>query len=89
MTDVIRSAEVADRAISVRLDAEAQDALASLTRDGISQSQAIRAALIATSREARRTRLEEDAKRLGADPRDRELVREIQEFFGELDLPEG
>jgi len=84
MTNVIRSDVVADKAISVRLDAEAQRALAFLLRDGRSQSEAIRSALIAASRAARYDRMEADAKRLADDPEDRALIAELQEFFGEV-----
>jgi hypothetical protein len=75
---------MADKAISVRLDAEAQRALVYLLRDGGSQSEAIRSALIAASRAARYDRMAADAKRLADDPEDRALVAELQEFFGEV-----
>ncbi len=84
MTNVIRSEEVAEKAISVRLDAEAQRALERLTSDGMSQSQAIRQALIQSAREARREQMRADAERIANDPHDRAVIAEIQEFFGEL-----
>ena len=87
MTNVIRSAEMAEKAISVRLDAGAQRALAYLTRSGASRSEAIRSALVAVSREARYTEVEADAKRIGDDPQDRALVAEIREFMDELAPP--
>ena len=78
---------MAEKAISVRLDGEAQRALEFLVRDGISQSEAIRSALIAASRAARYERMAADAKRLGSDPHDRAIVAEIREFMDELAPP--
>jgi Arc/MetJ-type ribon-helix-helix transcriptional regulator len=74
---------MAEKAISVRLDAEAQRALQFLVRDGSSQSDAIRSALIAASRAARYDRMAADAKRLANDPQDRALIAEIRDFFDE------
>ena len=88
MTNVIRSADMAEKAISVRLDADAQRALARLTKDGTSQSQAIRQALIRTARESRREQIRADAERIGSDPHDLAVIAEIRDFFGELDPPE-
>jgi Arc/MetJ-type ribon-helix-helix transcriptional regulator len=83
MTNVIQSIEMTERAISVRLDPEAQRALQRLMRNGMSQSEAIRSALIAASRSARHEQMSSDAKRLADDPQDRALVAEIGEFFDE------
>ena len=83
MTNVIRYEVMAEKAISVRLDSEAQRALELLMRDGTSQSEAIRSALIAASRAARYERMAADAKRLGNDPQDRALIAEIRDFFDE------
>ena len=83
MTNVIQSEQVAEKAISVRLDADAQRSLELLMRDGTSQSEAIRSALISASSAARNARVEADAKRLGADPDDRALIAELNEFFDE------
>lgn len=87
MTNVIRSSDMAEKAISVRLDAQAQEALAWLMGRGYSQSEAIREALVRTARLAEREQVTADAKRIGNDPRDRAVIAEIAEFFGELDLP--
>jgi Arc/MetJ-type ribon-helix-helix transcriptional regulator len=76
---------MAERAISVRLDEEAQRALELLTRDGGSQSKAIRDALVSLSRIAWREQAEADAKRLAASARDRAVVDEIRGFFDEHD----
>jgi Arc/MetJ-type ribon-helix-helix transcriptional regulator len=84
MTNVIRSADMAEKAISVRLDAEAQRAVKFLMRDGASQSDAIRSALIGAARADRHAQVEADAKRIANDPVDRAVIVELQEFFGEL-----
>ena len=73
-----------EKAISVRLDGEAQAALAQLMSRGVTQSEAIRQALIDASRAAWYAQAREDAKRIAADPADRAEMAEIQEFFGEL-----
>jgi Arc/MetJ-type ribon-helix-helix transcriptional regulator len=89
MTDVIRSADVAEKAISVRLDAEAQRSLEWIMGHGYSQSEAIREALIRAARSEERAQTQADAKRIANDPIDRAEIAAIQEFFGELDLPPG
>jgi Arc/MetJ-type ribon-helix-helix transcriptional regulator len=87
MTNVIRSESMADKAISVRLDASAQRALEQLTRDGRSQSQAIRQALIEAARAGVLEQVRADAKRVGNDPEDRALMAEIREYMDELAPP--
>jgi Arc/MetJ-type ribon-helix-helix transcriptional regulator len=87
MTNVIRSEEMAEKAISVRLDADAQRALERLTARGVSQSQAIRQALIDADRDARREQVRADAERIGNDPDDRALMAEIREYMDELAPP--
>lgn len=89
MTNVIRSVEVAEKVISVRLDEDAQRALAWIMRHGYSQSEAIREALIRAANVRERQQMEEDAKRLGSDLHDRAVTAEIREFFGELEFPAG
>jgi Arc/MetJ-type ribon-helix-helix transcriptional regulator len=78
---------MAEKAISVRLDAEAQRALERLTARGVSQSQAIRQALIDADRDARREQVRADAERIGNDPDDRALMAEIREYMDELAPP--
>jgi hypothetical protein len=87
MTNVIRSDAVAEKAISVRLDEEALRALARLTKPGVSQSQAMRQALIEAARAAWFEQAEADAKRIGNDPADRAVIAEIHAFFDELTPP--
>ena len=74
-----------ERAISVRLDGDAQSALARLTRDGRSQSQAIREALVIAAKQSWYAAAERDARRLAESPTDRAEVEAIREFFGEPD----
>ncbi len=76
---------VAERAISLRLDEEAQRALELLMLGGKSQSAAVREALI----EASKLRLYEvaaaDAARLGSDPDDLREVAAIRASFDAVD----
>jgi Arc/MetJ-type ribon-helix-helix transcriptional regulator len=78
---------MAEKAISVRLDADAQRALEWLTSRGVSRSEAIRQSLIRSAREARREQMRADAERIGNDPHDRAVIAEIREFFDELAPP--
>ena len=87
MTNVIRSTDMAEKAISVRLDAEAQRALDRLMEQGVSQSEAIRQALIDAARERRLAQVRADAERVGNDPADRAVIAEIREFMDELAPP--
>jgi len=78
-------AGVPERAISVRLDEEAQRALERLMQNGKSQSAAIRDALI----DAARLRLIEqaaaDAKRIANDPEEQRELAEIRALFNQID----
>ena len=87
MTNVIRFGGVPDRAISVRLDRDAQRALATLTAHGLSQSEAIRQALMLAAQAATLEQVQADAERLGRDEGDRALMREILEHMDELAPP--
>ena len=60
-----------EKAISVRLDEEAQEALRSLTSSSRSQSEAVREAIVELARRGRRGDLAAEAKRLSADREDR------------------
>ena len=60
-----------EKAISIRLDEEAQEALRVLTRSGRSQSDAVREAIVEMARRGRRRDLVAEAKRLSHDPEDR------------------
>lgn len=74
---------MSDKPISVRLDEDAARALAFLTRNGASQSDAIRQALLRTASTARADQLRADAERVGNDPQDRALMAEIRAFMDE------
>ena len=79
---------MAERAISVRLDAEAQRALEKLIESGMSQSQAIRHALVQTAdRRTPRRSLSVEAMMLAANEEDRRIKAELLEFMGELSEP--
>jgi Arc/MetJ-type ribon-helix-helix transcriptional regulator len=78
---------MAEKAISVRLDADAQRALAQLTARGISQSHAVRQALLDAARAAWMEQARADAERIGNDPDDRALMAEIREYMDELAPP--
>ena len=75
-----------ERAISVRLDEDAQRALRVLTRDGRSRSDAIRAALIAAARRAEPS-VREEAAALAADDGDRAEMAEVAALMEELRAP--
>ena len=77
-------AGMVERAISVRLDEEAQRALGKLIGSGMSQSKAIRYALIQTAdRERPRMSLSAEAMMLAANEEDRRIKVELLEFMGE------
>ena len=71
MTDPDTVASLPERAISVRLDEKAQRALDELVDSGLSQSEAIRRALVQTATRLRNERLAEESRRVAADPEDR------------------
>lgn len=60
-----------EKAISIRLDEEAQEALRALTGSGRSQSEAVREAIVELARRGRRSDLAAEAKRLSIDRDDR------------------
>lgn len=60
-----------DKAISIRLDDEAQEALRALMTSGRSQSDAVREAIVELARRGRRGDLVAEAKRLSIDREDR------------------
>jgi Arc/MetJ-type ribon-helix-helix transcriptional regulator len=84
MTERDTFVDMAERAISVRLDVQAQRALDALLASGMSQSQAIRYALVqAASRGGERRSLTVEAMRLSASEDDRRVKAELLEFMGE------
>jgi Arc/MetJ-type ribon-helix-helix transcriptional regulator len=79
---------VGDRAISVRLDAESDAALAALVSSGLTQSQAIRASLVEAAGRLEGDRsLAAEAARLAADERDRSEIAEVRALMDELRAP--
>ena len=74
-----------ERAISVRLDDDAAAALRTLTRSGMTQSEAIRVALVeAAARRAGGASLAAEAARLAADELDVEEVATVRALMDEL-----
>src|SRR5665811_1252023 len=69
------------KTLTIRTDAEVEQALESLTRDGRSRSEATRAAILAAERTHRRALLRAEAEQLRSDPDDvlasRELAAEM------------
>ena len=69
-------------AISVRLDDEAQRALAQLEASGLSRSEAIRTALVRSAQQMRRREaLRQEMAALEADKGDRREMLEVAEFM--------
>lgn len=72
-------------AISVRLDDEAQRALAQLEASGLSRSEAIRAAIVKSAQHLRRREtLRQEMAALEADEEDRREMLEVAEFMEQL-----
>ena len=84
MTDLDTVCDVPERAISVRLDERAQRALDELVASGLSQSEAIRSALVETAGRLRDEGLLEEARRVAADPDDRAEAAAVLTFMEEL-----
>ena len=75
---------VPDRAISVRLDPDADAALDQLVASGLTQSQAMRLALVeAARRRAGDSSLAAEAARLAADESDRREIANVRAFMDE------
>ena len=76
------------RAISVRLDDEADKALRTLEATGLSQSEAIRTALLSSARHLRRRReLAAEVAALEADEGDRAEMLAVAELMESLRAP--
>jgi hypothetical protein len=76
------------RAISVRLDDEADKALRALEASGLTQSEAIRAALLTSAQRLRRGReLAAEVAALEADPDDREEMLAMASLMEVLRAP--
>jgi hypothetical protein len=75
---------VKDRAISVRLDRDAETALRILTSRGVSRSAAIRDALVQAARLSDRSVLAADAEVLARDEADRREMAEVAALMESL-----
>jgi hypothetical protein len=80
-------AAVAEKAISVRLDFEAQEALEWIMRHGLSRSEAIREALVGFARLREREQMRADAERIGRDAADRAEIADVRALMEELAPP--
>jgi len=65
--------------LTIRTDAEVEQALAALTQGGRSRSEATRDAILAAERAQRRDRMRSEAERLRSDPDDIAASRELAE----------
>ena len=73
------------RPLSVRLDAEALEALEVLAKEGLTRSEAIRAALIEAAHDRRsRSDLDAEIQTVADDAEDRAVKAEITEFMEHL-----
>lgn len=63
--------------LTIRTDSLVEQALESLTRDGLSRSEATRAAILEAERVHRRARLRAEAEQLRNDPEDVAASREL------------
>ncbi len=80
---VLQSPGMASRTVRARLDAESEDGLAVLMREGRNESEAVRAALVeAAERRRRRSALRAEAQRLADDERDRAEARALLDDLG-------
>jgi Arc/MetJ-type ribon-helix-helix transcriptional regulator len=76
------------KAISVRLDDEAEQALQALEDSGLSRSEAIRASLLASARRLRRgTELAAEAAALEADEGDRAEMQAVASLMESMRAP--
>lgn len=75
---------MAERAISIRLDEDAERALRLLTRSGRTQSEAVRDALIEAAERCRPRALAAEAERLAADSEDRAEMAEVAALMESL-----
>ena len=71
--------------VNVRISGEAEQALAELTADGTSTSDAVRRALLDSVLLRRRQRMRDDARRAMEDPADREAMRRAMEEWADAD----
>ena len=75
---------ISDGAITIRLDRAAKAALDALVASGLTQSQAVRTALVATAARCTRAGLAAEAATLAADPADRAEAERAAALMGSL-----
>lgn len=80
----VQRSSVSERAISVRLDDDAEEALDFLVEAGLSRSEAIRAALVDAAGRRRGDALADEASRLAEDADDRAAIAEVAVFMDAL-----
>jgi Arc/MetJ-type ribon-helix-helix transcriptional regulator len=73
-----------EKAISIRLDDEAQRALSALTASGRKQSDVVREALVELARRGAKAGLADEVRRLNADPHDRAEKAEVAQLMEQL-----
>jgi hypothetical protein len=64
--------------LNIRLDPRTDEALAQLTADGTSRSDAVRQAILDAAKAVRRQQLRDESERLAHDPKDLAEMRRIQ-----------
>ena len=80
--------EMESKAISARLDEDAQRALAELEATGLSRTEAVRLGLLAAAQQLRdRSRLEEEVAALAADAEDLAEARRVAAMMEDLRDP--
>lgn len=82
---------MASRVVRARLDGPSERSLALLMREGLNESEAVRAALQeAADRRRRRSALRDEVARLAADPADRAAIAHVAADMDEIaaDWPE-
>lgn len=88
MHDILSYTEGMARTISVRLDDDAQRALAELEATGMTRSEAVRAGLEAAAQRLRdRRRVTEEAALLAGDEADRAEITAVSEMMEQLRAP--
>lgn len=70
--------------ITVRTDAQVEEALSRLTADGRTSSEAVRAAILAAAREQYYAEMQADAERVAHDPDDLAEMRRVAAEMDEI-----
>lgn len=70
--------------LTIRTDEKTEEALEELTADGLSKSEAARAAILEAGRAHRRKVMREEAEALRDDPQERAAAKELAAEMGEI-----